>query len=123
MSLLLVAVAGAAGATARYVLDGLVTTRLGTRRPWGTFAVNVLGSFGLGVLAGLALHFGLTETVRLAVGVGFFGAFTTFSTWMLETVRLAERGDWRSAGAQVAGSLVAGVVAVGIGISVGAGLG
>jgi CrcB protein len=83
-----IAIVGGAGAVGRLLLDGAVSARAGRAFPWGTLAVNLSGAFVLGLLTGAA--FG-GDGMRL-VGTGFLGAFTTFSTWALETHRQAEDG-------------------------------
>lgn len=85
-------VAGAVGAPARYLLDGFVRERHLGLFPWGTFVVNVTGSLLLGILTGLGLYHAFPDTPRVVLGTGFCGAFTTFSTFSLETVRLLEEG-------------------------------
>jgi CrcB protein len=90
-------VAGAVGAPLRYLVDGLVGQRTDGVFPWGIFLINVGGSFLLGLVTGLALHHGLGRTPRIVIGTGFCGAFTTFSTFTYETVRLIEEGDLREA--------------------------
>lgn len=84
--------AGGVGAVARYVISGMVQNRVGSGRPWGTAVVNVTGAAVLGVLTGLLRAGHLPAEVLLVVGAGLVGAYTTFSTWMLETVRLTEVG-------------------------------
>jgi fluoride exporter len=105
--LLGVGVLGGAGAIARFLLDGAVTERAGAGLPWGTLAVNVSGAFVLGLVAGAALA---GDAYRLA-GTGLLGAYTTFSTWMLESHRLAEDGRLRLGAINVAVSVLAGVAA------------
>jgi CrcB protein len=100
-----VGVLGGAGAIARFLLDGAIAGRLGRAFPYGTLTVNVLGSFVLGVLVGVALS---GDAYRLA-GTGLIGAFTTFSTWALESHRLGEDGRLRPAALNFAVSLVLGV--------------
>ena len=90
---------GGCGALARYALDAVVSARAGGRFPAGTLAVNVSGSVLLGLLAGLALH----GDALLLAGTALLGAFTTFSTWMFETHRLAEDGEGLAAALNVAG--------------------
>ena len=102
---------GGLGATARFLLDGAVSGRVGRSFPWGTLAVNLTGAFALGVLAGATLS---EDAYRIA-GVGLLGAYTTFSTWMLETHRLAEDGRWRPAILNVVGSLAVGLAAAWLG--------
>ena len=82
---------GGVGAMARFLLDGAVSSRLARRFPFGTLAVNLSGSFAMGVLVGLALDDGAYDVL----GTGLIGAFTTFSTWALESHRLAEDGQLR----------------------------
>ena len=110
MTVVLVILGGAVGAPLRYLVDRWVTAHTGGTLPWGTLAVNVAGSFALGVLAASAPEWLLT-----LAGVGLCGAFTTFSTFGFETVRLLERGRVRPALLNVAGSLVLGVAAAATG--------
>lgn len=84
-----VAVFGALGAAARYRLDATVSARLPSDFPFGTLAVNLTGSFALGILVGASV----ADDASLVFGTGFLGGFTTFSTWMVESVRLGELGD------------------------------
>jgi CrcB protein len=113
---LAVAALGAAGSLLRFRVDTAVQRRVAGEFPLGTFAVNVSGSFALGLATGL----GLTGDALLLVGTGFLGSYTTFSTWMLETERLAEEGDGRLAAANVVLSLASGVAAAGVGWALGA---
>jgi CrcB protein len=110
-----VGVVGGLGAIARFLLDGAVAGRLGRDFPFGTLVVNLLGAFVLGVLVGAALT---TDEYRLA-GTGLIGAFTTFSTWALESHRLGEDGELRLAGLNFAVSLVLGVAVAWAGRRVG----
>jgi fluoride exporter len=109
--LLGIGVLGGVGAIARLLVDGAVAQRAGSAFPWGTFAVNVSGSFALGLVAGAALT---GDDYRLA-GTGLLGAFTTFSTWMLESHRLGEDGRLRLGVLNVVVSLAAGLAAVWVG--------
>ena len=117
MLIALLLVGGAIGAPARYLVDGAVQNRVGGTFPWGTFVVNVTGSLVLGVLTGLVLYHGLGDVPRAAVGTGFCGAYTTFSTYSYETVRLVEAGDLTSAVANAFGSIAVGLLAAGIGLA------
>ena len=120
MSLLAVvgiAVAGAVGAPARYLVDGFVQDRSAGSFPWGTLVVNVTGSFALGVVTGLVVHHGFGGAPRLWLATGLGGAFTTFSTFSWETVRLIEEGEWRHAVGNVGVSVVAGFLAAAAGLS------
>ncbi len=115
-----IAVAGAAGALARYGLEGAVSRRLAGAFPWGTFAVNVSGAFVLGFLFTVMTEQLTTATwVRSAVTIGFLGAYTTFSTLSLETYRLLEDGALALAVANALGSVAAGLVAVYLGVVAG----
>lgn len=96
---------GGLGAVARFALDGAVAARLGRGFPYGTLAVNVLGSFVLGALVGAVVS---QDEYRLA-GTGLIGGFTTFSTWALETHRLGEDGEGRLGVVNLAVSLLLGV--------------
>jgi CrcB protein len=118
VSLLLVIVGAAVGAPLRYLSDRAVQSRHDTVFPWGTFAVNVFGSLILGVVAGAVASGGASRQVQLAVGTGFCGALTTYSTFSYETLRLLE-GDARFfAAANVVASIVAGVAAAFLGVAI-----
>ncbi len=114
---LAVAAAGAAGASARYGLD-LLFRRDPHHFPWVTFAINVSGSFALGLLVA-ALDAHPHPAVRPAVTIGFVGAYTTFSTLSLETYRLLDRGHTALATAYSLGSVAAGLAALSIGVVAG----
>lgn len=118
--LLLVAIGGAAGAVARYGVAGWVHQSSGTVLPWGTLAVNLAGSFLLGLTLPVMEQLPLAPEVRALVAVGFFGAFTTFSTFSYEAVRLLQAGEWARAGAYVFGSVVLGLLAAAAGLGVAA---
>ncbi len=90
-------VAAAVAAPARYLLDGFVQDRTRGGFPWGTGVVNVSGSLIVGLISGLALFHAFPAGVRIVLGTGFCGAYTTFSTFTFETVRLAEAGLTRAA--------------------------
>jgi CrcB protein len=120
MTLAWIAVGGAAGAVSRYVLQGWVDELAGGRFPWGTFAINISGSFALGVLFALAVDRAiLSPEVRVPLMVGFISAYTTFSTLMLESWRLVEEGDLVFALANLLGSVVVGMIAVVAGLALG----
>jgi CrcB protein len=110
-----VAFAGAAGAVVRFVVDGQVLARTGGRLPWGTALINLSGAFVLGLIAGSAP----SHAFALIVGTGFLGAYTTFSTWMLETLLLGELGRTNAAVLNVAGQLAAGLALAGLGFALG----
>ena len=116
--LLWIALAGALGAVARYGASEWIGERTGGSFPWGTLAVNVSGSFALGLgFTLMAERFSPTPS-RLALTVGFLGAYTTFSTFAFETQRLAEDGAMGLAAANVAASVVASLAAVWAGTAV-----
>ena len=115
--LLAVAAGGAAGAVLRWLMAGAVQRFSGSAFPWGTFAVNALGSFLLGFLfVWLIERSTASELVRLALTVGLLGAFTTFSTYSLESVRLLQEGALGMAAANVMGQVVVCLVLTWLGI-------
>jgi CrcB protein len=120
MDLLLVGIGGFAGAIARRVVDLWVSDRATSAFPLGTLVINVSGAFLVGLLFAWALERDvLPREVRGPVMIGFLGAYTTFSTWMLESWRLVEDGAWVLAAVNLAGSAALGLVAVVAGLAVG----
>jgi CrcB protein len=115
---LLVGIGSFVGGNARYVLGKWVGQVIEGRFPLGTFLINVSGSFVLGVIGGLIAQRAIpnADAVRLALGVGFCGGFTTFSTFELETHALLEDGAWLIAVTNVVLSVFAGLVAVRLGL-------
>jgi fluoride exporter len=113
-----IAVAGALGALARYGLDELVGRRAGAF-PWGIFVVNVTGCFLIGFMVEALEPRFEDSWVRLAVVTGFLGAYTTFSTFSLDTYRLLDQGHTGQAFANAFGTLLAGLIAVWIGLEAG----
>jgi CrcB protein len=103
-----VAMLGGAGAILRFLLDGAVAARSAGSFPLGTFAVNISGAFLLGLITGLAL----TGDALVLAGTATLGAYTTFSTWMLETQRLREDGEFTLAAANVVISVAVGLAAI-----------
>lgn len=115
---LLVAAGGSVGAVARYVVAKWADTLVAGRFPLGTFVVNIAGTFLLGLLGG-ALAGRLVphgDDYRLALGVGFLGAFTTFSTFEMETHALLDDGVWTMAVVNVCASLLVGLLALRAGL-------
>lgn len=106
MIFLLVLIGGACGAMLRYALDAKVKGRFGKAFPWGTLTVNVLGAGLLGALHGA----GTNTAVEGLLGTGFCGALTTFSTFELDTVHLAQGGEPAKAVTNVLVSLLLGIV-------------
>lgn len=111
MTVLLVALGGALGAPLRYLVDRAVQVRTDSTFPWGTLTVNVIGSFVLGALLALAAAGGVPDAVVAAVGIGLCGAFTTYSTFGYETVRLAADGARLLAALNAFVSVAAGLAA------------
>jgi CrcB protein len=107
---------GGLGAVSRFLLDGAVATRMGRGFPFGTLAVNLSGAFLLGLLVGATVG---TGAYRL-LGLGLLGAYTTFSTWALESHRLSEDGEGRLGAANFVVSLVLGVGVAWLGRTIGA---
>ncbi|GLX11108.1 MULTISPECIES: fluoride efflux transporter CrcB [unclassified Microbispora] len=120
MTLLLVFLGGIVGAPARYLTDRLVQRLHDSVFPWGTLAVNLSGSLVLGLLLGARDDLGLPAAMVTLLGTGFCGAFTTFSTFGFETVRLLEEGSVLEAGLNALGSLVLGVLAAAAGFALAA---
>jgi len=121
MSLVLIVgigLVGGAGAIARFLLDAAVAQRAGRSFPWGTLAVNLSGTLCLGIIAGAAVS---DDAARLA-STGFLGAYTTFSTWALESHRLGEESRERLGLANLLVSLLAGLAMAWLGQRIGAAL-
>ena len=112
--------AGALGAVLRYLIDSAVQSRTGGAFPWGTFVVNASGSMLLGFLTGLALYHGFPSEPRIILGTGFCGAYTTFSTFGYETVRLLQQQATSEAFLNALGTLVAGALAAAVGLAIAA---
>jgi CrcB protein len=124
VTLLLIALGGASGAVARFVVDNAVLDRFEGAFPLGIFVVNLTGAFALGLLAGLIVDRGALPTdLRNPLMVGFLGAYTTFSTLMLDSFRLFEDGLPALALVNIGGSTVLGIVAVVGGLWLGRALG
>lgn len=122
-----IALGGALGALARFSLNSLMVRLLGDQMPYGTFAVNVVGSFLMGLVAAFLLaRMGADGTlgpraleVQAFVATGLLGSFTTFSTFSLDTVKLLETGRFTDAALYIAGSVLLGVVALMAGLFLG----
>lgn len=119
-----IAVAGGLGAAARFVLDGVVRARTGSRTtfPVGTFLINASGSLLLGLVVGLTTAQLLPETLHAIVGAGFLGGYTTFSTASFETVRLLQERRLGAATLNGLGMLVVCVVLATAGLILGSAL-
>jgi CrcB protein len=110
-----IGVFGALGAVARFRLDAAVAARIPTTFPLGTLVVNLTGSFALGVIIGAAVP----HRLALVLGTGFMGGYTTFSTWMVESLRLGEGGDVESLLRNFWLSMLAGLACAAAGFYVG----
>jgi fluoride exporter len=116
----LVAVFGAAGAVSRYALDGWITDLTHGQFPWGTFVVNIAGAFALGLVVALTTERLLPHpNWRIALGIGYLGSFTTFSTYTYESVKLAEDGAVGLALLNSVGMLALGLLAAFCGLAMG----
>jgi CrcB protein len=116
----LVALGGALGVGARFVLGGWLTDRWGVGFPWHTFAINVGGAFLLGLLMSLSLERGaVSPSWRLFLGTGLLGGFTTFSTLSYESLALMAEGSTMRGFANMFGSGAAGLVAAWLGFVAG----
>ena len=110
MRLLLIAVFGALGTLARYGLQGLVQVKMGSTFPYGTLAINLTGCFFLGLIGQFTLNrMVISPELRMAIAVGFFGGYTTFSSFGWETAKMLEAGEWLWATTYVATSVVLGL--------------
>ncbi len=117
---ILVGIGGFIGALTRYFVDRRVTDLTGGSVPWGTFVINITGSFVVGVLFALIIErAALSSSARAPLMIGFMGAYTTFSTLMLESWRMIEDGAWQIAIVNLGGSVLVGMVAVVAGVIVG----
>ncbi|HUP90360.1 MAG TPA: fluoride efflux transporter CrcB [Longimicrobiales bacterium] len=112
MIVLLIALGGAAGALARYGVANWAFNIWGPSFPAGTLIINITGSLVLGVIMQLAETSSVSPELRAALAIGFCGAFTTFSTFSYESLRLMQDGKWLYAAANVLGSVLLGLAAV-----------
>jgi CrcB protein len=119
---ILVALAGAVGAVARFVLDGVIRHRTQGAFPIGTMIINWSGSLLLGFLAGLVTA-GVPSAVQVVLGTGFLGGYTTFSTASVETVRLIQEHRWPAAVGNALGTIVLATILALLGFLAGTALG
>lgn len=121
-TVVLLGVAGALGAVARYLVVEWVAPRWAHRFPLATFLINISGAFALGLIVTTGGRGGHVQTARLLLGTGFLGGYTTFSTLSFETDTLARHGHTFHAWANAAGTLVVGIAAASIGAWIGSSL-
>ncbi|MFL6241247.1 MAG: fluoride efflux transporter CrcB [Actinomycetes bacterium] len=120
MTVVWIALAGAVGAPLRYVVDAHVNETIQSRFPWGTFAVNVMGSLAFGLLVGLQHDGHLAPRAVTIAGTGLCGAFTTFSTHAVESVLLVEDGERRLAAYNIVSTLLTCLCAAAVGFGLAA---
>ena len=116
----LVSVVGGAGAATRFFLDEWARGRWSTRLPMATIAINVAGSLIVGILAGAMASQAIPATTSTVMATGFCGGFTTFSTSMVETVRLAQAAAYRRSAFTAIATLTTTVAAAALGVALGA---
>ncbi|WP_066065122.1 fluoride efflux transporter CrcB [Neobacillus soli] len=113
--MLFVGIGGIFGAISRFLLGKWITSKSSSSLPFGTWIINISGSFVLGFLAVLHLGNGIPDWIWLLCGIGFLGAFTTFSTFGYETIQLLQKRDRRQAVIYVSSSVVLGVLVAWLG--------
>jgi CrcB protein len=117
-NLLVIGIGGFIGANARYLLGSWVSHLSGAHFPVGTLVVNVVGCFGLGLfVTTITERVDVSDTTRLMIATGFFGAFTTFSTFSQEIFGLLAGGRWLAGSANIAASLLIGLLATVLGVA------
>jgi len=122
-AMLWVGLGGFIGANARYLLGGWVASRLGATFPYGTYVINISGSFILGFFLAFADDRAwVAPSLRLLFAVGFVGAYTTFSTFEYESMRLLQEREMLLAGLYLIGSVLTGGIAVVLGMALGSSL-
>ena len=120
MRLMLIAAFGAVGTLARYGLQGLVQVRVASTFPWGTLLINLTGCFFLGLIGQMMLNrMMVSSELRVAIAVGFFGGYTTFSSLGWEAAKMLEAGEWLRSMTYVAASMVLGLLLSVAGIRLG----
>ncbi len=116
---LILSVGGILGTFLRYLVSSWVPEFAGTGFPYGTWIVNLTACLIVGVLAGMGSRGALRPNARLLLMTGFCGAYSTFSTWILETSNLADNGEMMRAGANLIGNLGAGLIFYRVGVLIG----
>ncbi len=115
----ILSIGGSLGVNTRYWLGVAISRSIGTRFPWATFAINVSGSFAIGLLTVLLGRWLPHPHARLLVVVGFLGGYTTFSSFSMEVLTLWERGESGPCLGYILGSVIGGLVAVLLGTAAG----
>ena len=111
LRIVLIALFGAAGTLSRYGLQGVVQVRTGGLFPYGTLLVNLTGCFFLGLIGQFTLNrMVISPDWRMAIAVGFFGGYTTFSSFGWETAKMMEAGEWTRVSVYVGASVIAGLL-------------
>jgi fluoride exporter len=111
LRIFLIALFGAIGTLARYGLQGVVQIKIGSTFPYGTLLINLTGCFLLGLIGQLTLNRVIIPPEwRMAIAIGFFGGYTTFSSFGWETAKMLEAGEWLWASSYVAASVVLGLL-------------
>ena len=118
LTIILLGLAGGLGAATRFVVDGMVRANIRTALPVGTIAINITGSFLLGLVAGAVIMHAAPPELQAIAGTGFLGGYTTFSTASFETVRLVQSGRTGLALLNALGTAAAAVAAAGGGFAV-----
>jgi CrcB protein len=119
MRYLVIGIGGFIGANARYIVATWAAQRWGTDLPYGTFLINITGSFILGLFVTLALNLAWSDNLKLLIAVGFLGAYTTFSTFEMDSLQLIAQGrQYGAAAANLVGSVAVGLVAAFLGVLV-----
>lgn len=116
MIVLWLSLAGGLGALSRFITDGLIRTVVGRQFPWATILINVSGSLVLGILTGLVLYHHGNEDIKLILGTGFCGGYTTFSTASFEAVRLIEKRRFLSSFFHVLANMGLALIAAWLGL-------
>jgi CrcB protein len=113
---MMIALGGALGSLARYQLASMIQARIPVAFPWGTFIVNISGCLVMGVATTLLAERLVHPNWRFLIPIGFIGAYTTFSTFEMETFRAVTGGAWLVGALNVVGSVLAGYVALWLGV-------
>lgn len=120
MELLSIAAGGALGAVSRFCLGNLISRIIGSALPYGTFVINIVGCFFMGLIMTMIIERGMLSAAwRLFLCVGFLGGFTTFSSFGYETLMLLQEEKIVAALAYVGGSIILGLMSAALGVAVG----